>query len=95
MLSTGPGALILSHCVARAHPSRPIVVYGIKGLVSGHRKVTLPVEFQKLIRPGVNAGVIAAAAKQGGMTSMIADGLTKCETGVTTVAEVGRVALEM
>ena len=23
ILSTGPGALILSHCVARAHPSRP------------------------------------------------------------------------
>ena len=23
VLSTGPGALILSHCVARAHPSRP------------------------------------------------------------------------
>src|SRR5262249_6344540 len=31
VLSTGPGALILSHCVARAHPSRPIVVYGTKG----------------------------------------------------------------
>ena len=32
VLSTGPGALILSHCVARAHPSRPIVIYGTKGL---------------------------------------------------------------
>jgi orotate phosphoribosyltransferase len=28
VLSTGPGALILSHCVARAHPSRPTVMYG-------------------------------------------------------------------
>lgn len=52
VLSTGPGALILSHCVARAHPSRPIVVYGTKGLSGGQRRVTLPAEFQRLIRPG-------------------------------------------
>jgi orotate phosphoribosyltransferase len=52
VLSTGPGALILSHCVARAHPSRPVVVYGTKGLSRGKRRVTLPVEFQRLIRPG-------------------------------------------
>jgi general secretion pathway protein E len=50
---------------------------------------------QKLIKPGVNAGIIAAEAKRGGMTTMIADGLAKCETGITTVAEVGRVALDM
>lgn len=50
VLSTGPGALILSHCVARAHPSRPIVVYGAKGIAAGKRRVTLPVEFQRLIR---------------------------------------------
>jgi hypothetical protein len=29
------------------------------------------------------------------MTSMIADGLSKCESGVTTVSEVSRVALEL
>jgi orotate phosphoribosyltransferase len=52
VLSTGPGALILSHCVARAHPSRPIVVYGAKGVAAGKRRVTLPSEFQRLIRPG-------------------------------------------
>ncbi|MBI2204165.1 MAG: hypothetical protein HYU41_09985 [Candidatus Rokubacteria bacterium] len=52
VLSTGPGALILSHCVARAHPSRPVVVYGSKGTAGGKRRVTLPVEFQRLIRPG-------------------------------------------
>jgi orotate phosphoribosyltransferase len=51
VLSTGPAALILSHCVARAHPSRPIVVYGTKGTAGGKRRVTLPVEFQRLIRP--------------------------------------------
>ena len=52
VLSTGPGALILSHCVARAHPSRPVVVYGTKGMSAGKRRVSLPVEFQRLIRPG-------------------------------------------
>ena len=52
VLSTGPGALILSHCVARAHPSRPIVLYGTKGLSGGKRRVTLPVEFQRLIPKG-------------------------------------------
>src|SRR5467141_332410 len=52
VLSTGPGALILSHCVARAHPSRAIVIYGTQGLSGGKRRVTLPVEFQRLVRPG-------------------------------------------
>ncbi|MFL5258808.1 MAG: GspE/PulE family protein, partial [Hyphomicrobiales bacterium] len=52
-------------------------------------------EIQKLIKPGVGAGVIAAAAKRGGMVSMITDGLAKCESGVTTVSEVSRVALEL
>jgi orotate phosphoribosyltransferase len=52
VLSTGPGALILSHCVARAHPSRPIVLYGTKGMAGGKRRVTLPAEFQRLIREG-------------------------------------------
>src|SRR6266853_201000 len=33
VLSTGPGALILSHCVARAHPSRPTLAYGTKVLI--------------------------------------------------------------
>ena len=35
VVSTGPGALILSHCVARAHPSRPTVMYGTKGVSGG------------------------------------------------------------
>ncbi len=58
VLSTGPGALILSHCVARAHPSRPVVVYGTKGLSGGKRRVTLPVEFQRLIRAGTRVLLI-------------------------------------
>ncbi len=52
VLSTGPGALILSHCVARAHPSRPLLVYGIKGVAGGKRKVALPAEFHRLIGQG-------------------------------------------
>jgi len=58
VLSTGPAALILSHCVARAHPSRPVVVYGTKGLSGGKRRVSLPVEFQRLIRAGTHVLLI-------------------------------------
>src|SRR5438067_9602816 len=60
VLSTGPGALVLSHCVARAHPSRPVVVYGTKGLSSGKRRVSLPVEFHRLLRPGTKVLLVEA-----------------------------------
>jgi orotate phosphoribosyltransferase len=65
VLSTGPGALILSHCVARAHPSRPVVVYGMKGLSRGKRRVTLPVEFQRLIRPGARVLLVEDLVSSG------------------------------
>ena len=65
VLSTGPGALILSHCVARAHPSRPIVVYGAKGVASGKRRVTLPSEFQRLIRPGTKVLLVEDLVSSG------------------------------
>jgi orotate phosphoribosyltransferase len=65
VLSTGPGALILSHCVARAHPSRPIVVYGAKGLSAGRRRVTLPVEFQRLIRAGTKVLLVEDLVSSG------------------------------
>jgi len=58
VVSTGPGALILSHCVARAHPSRPTVLYGTKGVSGGKRRVTLPVEFHRLIQPGTKVLVV-------------------------------------
>src|SRR3989441_2067700 len=51
VLSTGPGALILSHCVARAHPSRPVVVYGTKGLSGGKRRGSMPGEFPRRTPP--------------------------------------------
>jgi orotate phosphoribosyltransferase len=65
VLSTGPGALILSHCVARAHPSRPIVIYGAKGISGGRRRVTLPVEFQRLIRPGTKVLLVEDLVSSG------------------------------
>jgi orotate phosphoribosyltransferase len=73
VLSTGPGALILSHCVARAHPSRPVVVYGTKGMVSGRRRVTLPVEFQRLIRPGTKVLLVEDLISSGTTVKLLLD----------------------
>jgi orotate phosphoribosyltransferase len=52
VLSTGPGALILAHCVARALPSRPILVYATKGFTGEGRRVRLPDEFTRFVRAG-------------------------------------------
>jgi orotate phosphoribosyltransferase len=71
VLSTGPGALILSHCVARAHPSRPVVVYGTKGQAGGHRRVTLPVEFQRLLREGTRVLVIEDLVSTGATVNLL------------------------
>ena len=65
VLSTGPGALILSHCVARAHPSRPILVYGTKGVSAGKRRVTLPVEFHRLIQKGTKVLIVEDLVSSG------------------------------
>ena len=65
VLSTGPGALILSHCVARAHPSRPTLAYGTKGVSGGKRRVTLPVEFQRLIRAGTKVLIVEDLVSSG------------------------------
>lgn len=73
VLSTGPGALILSHCVARAHPSRPIVIYGTKGLAGGERRVTLPVEFQRLIRPGTRVLLVEDLVSSGTTLTLLID----------------------
>src|SRR6267142_617605 len=71
VLSTGPGALILSHCVARAHPSRPVVVYGTKGLSRGKRRVTLPVEFQRLIRPATRVLLVEDLVSSGSTLNLL------------------------
>src|SRR5215813_4550490 len=52
VLSTGPGALILAHCVARVLPSRPILVYATKGFTGQGRRVRLPDEFTRFVRKG-------------------------------------------
>ncbi|MGH7313872.1 MAG: phosphoribosyltransferase family protein [Candidatus Rokuibacteriota bacterium] len=73
VLSTGPGALILSHCVARAHPSRPIVLYGTKGMAAGKRRVSLPVEFQRLLREGTRILLIEDLVSTGTTLKLLID----------------------
>ena len=73
VLSTGPGALILSHCVARAHPSRPTVMYGTKGVSGGKRRVTLPVEFHRLIRPGTKVLVVEDLVSSGATVRLLTE----------------------
>jgi orotate phosphoribosyltransferase len=73
VLSTGPGALILSHCVARAHPSRPIVLYGTKGMAGGKRRVSLPVEFQRLLREGTRVLLIEDLVSTGTTLKLLID----------------------
>ncbi|MBI4638402.1 MAG: hypothetical protein HY727_18850 [Candidatus Rokubacteria bacterium] len=73
VLSTGPGALILSHCVARAHPSRPIVVYGAKGQAGGKRRVTLPVEYQRLLHQGTKALLVEDLVSSGTTLNLLID----------------------
>jgi orotate phosphoribosyltransferase len=58
VLSTGPGALILAHCVARALPSRPILVYATKGFTGQGRRVRLPDEFTRFVRKGSKVLVV-------------------------------------
>ena len=71
VLSTGPGALILSHCVARAHPSRPVLLYGAKGDADGKRKVTLPREFQRLIREGTKVLIVEDLVSTGSTIKLL------------------------
>src|SRR3989442_3176043 len=71
VLSTGPAALILSHCVARAHPSRPTVIYGTKGLSGGKRRVSLPVEFQRLVRSGTKILLIEDLVSTGSTLNLL------------------------
>src|SRR4029434_6621585 len=73
VLSTGPGALILSHCVARAHPSRPVVVYGAKGLSGGKRRVCLPVEVPRLVRRGAKILLVEDLVSTGSTLTLLSN----------------------
>jgi general secretion pathway protein E len=52
-------------------------------------------EVRKLIRPDANPTEIEQVACRQGMTTMVADGFTKCRQGLTTPEEVYRVALDI
>jgi general secretion pathway protein E len=67
---------------------------GYLGRVAIFELLIVDEAIRKLIRPDVNADVIASAAKSAGMTTMVADGFAKCCAGVTTVEELGRVVSE-
>jgi orotate phosphoribosyltransferase len=61
VLSTGLGALILAHCVARAMPGRPLLVYATKGVGGANgpqRRVRLPDEFVRIIGRGTKVLIV-------------------------------------
>jgi orotate phosphoribosyltransferase len=61
VLSTGLGALILAHCVARALPGRPLLVYATKGVVGAgepQRRVRLPDEFDRFVARGTKVLIV-------------------------------------
>lgn len=58
VLSTGPGALILAHCVARALPGRPLLVYATKGVTGPRRQVRLPDEFARFVGRGTKVLIV-------------------------------------
>jgi orotate phosphoribosyltransferase len=71
VLSTGPGALILSHCVARAHPSPPPQIFGPKGVSGGKRRVSLPAEFHRLIRPSSKVLIVEDLVSSGNTVRLL------------------------
>lgn len=53
VLTSGTGATLLGHAVARAHPSKPKLLYAVKSRgAEGEREVVLPSEFE----PSLGAG---------------------------------------
>jgi orotate phosphoribosyltransferase len=59
VLSSGIGATTLGHCVARAHPSRPKLLYAVKGKgKEGETEVMLPREFLPFLNPRSSALII-------------------------------------
>lgn len=54
ILTSGMGATILGHCVARAHPSRPKLLYAVKG----ETEITVPREFLPFLYQGCRALIV-------------------------------------
>ncbi|CAN5232335.1 ATPase, T2SS/T4P/T4SS family [soil metagenome] len=67
---------------------------GYFGRVAIFEVLTVDDDIGVLIRPNVSTRTVAATALKNGMTTMIADGLAKCQTGLTTVDEIVRVAFD-
>jgi general secretion pathway protein E len=66
---------------------------GYHGRIAIFEALVINDNLRSLIAPTVTAGEIAGAARAAGGGSMISDGLAKCGQGLTTLEEVGRVAL--
>lgn len=66
---------------------------GYHGRIAIFEILVIDDNLRSLIAPTVTAGEIVAAARAAGGGSMISDGLAKCGQGLTTLEEVGRVAL--
>jgi general secretion pathway protein E len=67
---------------------------GYSGRAAIFEILTINETLRRLIKPDVSANVIARAAREAGMSSMMADGFRKCRDGVTTIEELGRVMAE-
>lgn len=59
VLTSGIGATTLGHCVARAHPSRPKLLYAVKEKgAEGETEVALPREFLPFLYPRCSALIV-------------------------------------
>ncbi|MGJ4886756.1 GspE/PulE family protein [Bradyrhizobium sp. HKCCYLRH3099] len=65
---------------------------GYRGRLGIFEILELDPEIRSMVHGKTDAGVIDRAAMRSGMTTMLDDGLTKCRAGVTSVAEILRVA---
>ncbi len=76
VLSTGLGALLLAHAVARALPSRPALVYatkGVGGAAGPGRRVRLPDEFDRFIGRGTKVLVVEDLITTGETLKLLID----------------------
>jgi general secretion pathway protein E len=64
---------------------------GYRGRVGVFEVLDMVEEVRSLVGAQTDSGVIDAAARRGGMTTMVDDAVAKCRNGVTSAAEVLRV----
>jgi general secretion pathway protein E len=67
---------------------------GYQGQAAIFELLIVDKSIRKLIKPDVDSDVIANAARKAGMTSMLVDGIAKCQQGLTTLEELARVVAE-